>query len=297
MIRLPKFRHSDAKLSQMTVPTSFAGRLVFGDLIDASGVDRREVLLLRHTYNPDGLTGPVDLTPEKIHEYVRWQGIQNKIGNEPPKYWLNFIAAGGRRSRFLHAYENHGELADRRTGTLRCFDLRPSTFLSDLEDRLVIEWSKDAVNWAKSASGAVGFLITEIADARPEPFPGFDQVVLSFGELVAVIDDSRYERWRQALSSVQGIYLIADTKTGHLYVGKADGAQRILGRWSEYAKTGHGGNLALRELNKLDLTHRQHFQFSILRVFSPGASTAEVDAAEAHYKRALLTRQFGLNRN
>lgn len=281
----------------MTAPTPFTGRLAFGDLIDASGIDRRDVLLLRHTYNPDGLTGPVDLTLEKMHEYVRWQGIQNKIGKNPPKYWLNFIAAGGRRARFLHAYENRGEVDGLRTETMRCFDLQPSAFLSDLDERLVIEWSKDTVNWAKPASAAAGFSVTEIADARPEPFPGFDQVVLSFSELVAVMDDSRYERWRQALTSVQGIYLIADTKTGQLYVGKADGVQRILGRWGEYAKTGHGGNVALRELNKLDLAHRQHFQFSILRVFSPGASTAEMDSAEAHYKRALLTRQFGLNRN
>ncbi len=45
------------------------------------------------------------------------------------------------------------------------------------------------------------------------------------------------------------------------------------------------------------MTHRRHFIFSILRVFGPTATTAEVDAAEAHYKRALLTRQYGLNRN
>ena len=96
---------------------------------------------------------------------------------------------------------------------------------------------------------------------------------------------------------MQGIYLIADTKTGRLYVGKADGTERILGRWSNYAKTGHGGNVALRELSELDLTRREHFQFSILRVFGPGASTMEIDASENHYKRALLTRKFGLNRN
>lgn len=78
-----------------------------------------------------------------------------------------------------------------------------------------------------------------------------------------------------------------------------------MGRWGEYAKTGEGGNVALRELNNvalrelnnLDLGHRQHFQFSILRVSSPGASPAEVNAAESHYKRALLTRQSGINRN
>lgn len=86
-------------------------------------------------------------------------------------------------------------------------------------------------------------------------------------------------------------------KTGQLYVGKADGNERMLGRWSAYTKTGHGGNVALRDLDEVDMSHRNHFQFSILRVFSLGASTAEIDAAEAHYKRALLSRQFGLNRN
>ncbi|MCQ9162954.1 GIY-YIG nuclease family protein [Arthrobacter sp. STN4] len=281
----------------MTITTPFTGRLTFGDIVEASGVDPREILLLRHTYNADGLAGPADLTPEKIHESVRWQGVRNKVGKTPPKYWLNFVAAGGRRSRFLFAYENNGEIKDMRTADMRCFDLRPSPFLSDLEGRLVVEWSKDAVNWAKPALDCGGFLVTEVADARPEPFPGFDGLVLPFIELLAVMEDSRYGRWRQALSSVQGIYLIADTKTGQLYVGKADGAERMLGRWSQYAKTGHGGNVGLRDLDKLDPTHRQHFQFSILRVFDPGASMAEVDAAESHYKRILLTRQFGLNRN
>jgi hypothetical protein len=46
-----------------------------------------------------------------------------------------------------------------------------------------------------------------------------------------------------------------------------------------------------------DARHRQHFQFSILQVFSPSAPPAQVDAAEAHFKLALLTRQFGMNLN
>ncbi|MBB2996477.1 GIY-YIG nuclease family protein [Paeniglutamicibacter cryotolerans] len=281
----------------MTLTTSAAGKLTLGNFFDATGVDSSQVLLLRHTYTADGLTGPSDLTPEKIHEYVRLQGIDNKIGRTPPFIWMNFIAAGGRRSRFLGAYENHGEIVHERTPTLRCFDLRPTQFLASFQGRLVIEWSKDAVNWAKSAKNTMSFPIMEISDPRPEPFPGFDQLLLTFNELQSVVEDSRYDHWRQALGSVQGIYLIADTKTGRLYVGKADGAERILGRWSNYAKTGHGGNVALRELSELDLTHREHFQFSILRVFGPGASTMEIDASENHYKRALLTRKFGLNRN
>lgn len=100
-----------------------------------------------------------------------------------------------------------------------------------------------------------------------------------------------------ALGSVQGIYLIADTATGRLYVGKVDGRERILGRWSAYVRDGHGGNVALRELAGLDPDHARQFEFSILRVFAPMAIASEVDKAESHYKRALLTRQFGMNRN
>jgi excinuclease UvrABC nuclease subunit len=56
-------------------------------------------------------------------------------------------------------------------------------------------------------------------------------------------------RGTRALGSVQGVYLIADSSTGQLYVGKAE---RILGRWNAYAyayaRDGHGGNVALKEL-------------------------------------------------
>jgi len=120
---------------------------------------------------------------------------------------------------------------------------------------------------------------------------------LSYRELQEVIEDSRYASWRTALGAVQGIYLIADASTGKLYVGKADGAQRILGRWTTYARDGHGGNVAFRELAAVDRAHAHHFQFSILRVFGPSVPTAEVDAAESHYKDALLSRLFGMNRN
>lgn len=281
----------------MIRPKSAAGQLTLGNIFNAAEIDPSQVLLLRHTYTANGITGPADLTPEKIHEYVREQGVENKIGKTPPFIWMNFIAAGGRRARFLNAYENHGEIADRRTATRRYFDLRATPVLDTFRGRMVIEWSKDAVNWAKRAELARDFLVTEISDPRPQPFPGFERLLLSFSELQSVIEDSRYDQWRQVLGSVQGIYLIADTKTGKLYVGKADGTERMLGRWSDYAKTGHGGNVALRELDELDLTHRKHFQFSILRVFSPGASTLEIDLAEDHYKRALLTRRFGYNRN
>lgn len=188
--------------------------------------------------------------------YVREQGIQNsKIPATPPRFWLNFIATTGRRARFIIGHENHGKVLAERTEDRRFFDLRPTPVFAALSDRLVIEWTKDAVNWAKTGDQATSMTVVEISDPSSVPFPGFDSLLVSFEELQAVIADDRYGQWRTALSSVQGIYLIADAR------------------------------------------HRQHFQFSILQVFSPSAPSAQVDAAEAHFKRALLTRQVGMNLN
>lgn len=63
------------------------------------------------------------------------------------------------------------------------------------------------------------------------------------------------------------------------------------------ASDGHGSNIAFRELDNLDLRHRDHFVFSILRVFGPEAPQKQILDAEAHYKSALLSRDFGCNEN
>jgi hypothetical protein len=228
-------------------------------------------------------------------EYARSQGL--RFNAQQPRLWLNFLAESGRRCRYWGAFENHGEIAAERTDTHRVFDLRRSDVMSSLASRLVTEWSRDAINWAKKGSAAAAFPVVEIADPEVVPFPGYDNVLLDRAGLRTMLEDSRFEAWRTALGSVQGVYLITDTSTGKHYVGKADGAERILGRWTAYARDGHGGNLALRELRGADSEHSRHFQWSILRVFGPSTPQLDVDQAEAHYKRALLTRQFGLNRN
>ncbi|WP_415854136.1 GIY-YIG nuclease family protein [Sinomonas sp. G460-2] len=182
------------------------------------------------------------------------------------------------------------------------FDLRPSGFLSALADRLVVEWA--GRSWFRYGVSSANLCVLEIADRDRVPFPGFDSVRLTFRELQAMVEDGRYAEWLVALKAVQGIYLITDSTNGKQYVGKADGAERILGRWTSYAKDGHGGNKALRELaydstgeDPVKTDHARHFVFSLLRVFGPSTSSTVVDAAESHYKEALMTRAFGLNRN
>lgn len=280
------------------------GALTLADILMASGVSEiNDVVLIRHTltgesYNEE-LHTPADVTPANVLAYTRRQGRQaGKLGATPGPIWLVFIADGKTRARFFTAYENRGEVIEEQTDIRRFFDLHESDLLSSLRNRLVIDWGKDAINWAKRGARAETMPVVEIADPTAVPFPGFERVRISYGELQDVVVDSRYAEWRTALRAVKGIYLIADsTGPGRLYVGKADGQDGIFGRWSSYAQTGHGGNVALRALTGLDPKHAANFTFSILRVFAHSAVAAEIDAAETHFKESLLTRKFGHNRN
>ncbi len=287
------------------LPRTERGDLTLGHILAATGRDLGEVLVVRHTFrvgtnDMHALSGPADLTDSRVLAYTRRQGMV-KFPASPPPFWLVFIADGGLRSRFFGAFENRGEILGERvreaSGPVRTFDLRPSVFLEALRQRLVIEWSKDPVNWAKPGVKAAAFAVAEIADPSEVPFPGFDQVLVDFATLIEAVEGSRYRAWQAALGSVQGIYLITDAVSGQQYVGKADGSERILGRWATYARTGHGGNVALARLLGVDPDRRHDFRFSILRVFGPSTPRADVDAAEEHFKRALMTRQFGFNRN
>lgn len=78
-------------------------------------------------------------------------------------------------------------------------------------------------------------------------FPGFKGVDLSKNHLDVVVKN-QIESWRTALSNVAGVYLISDKTSGKLYVGSACGEGGIWQRWSQYAISGHGGNVELIDL-------------------------------------------------
>ncbi|GII99987.1 GIY-YIG catalytic domain-containing protein [Sediminihabitans luteus] len=269
------------------------GVLNLGHLLDAAGIDPATVLAIRHTSRPGGLPARHVATPAEVFDYTRSQAFSPSS----PPLWLLFWADGGTRSRLLWAYENHGAISEPDAIGERMFDLRPSQALSVFNDRLVVEWTGGAINWSRRGAAAASFPVVEIADPAAVPFPGYDRVLLTYGEMRDVVNDLRYAAWQTALEAVHGVYLISDKRTGKQYVGKADGGQRILGRWKDYASTGHGGDKGLVEIVGADATHRDDFVFSILRVFGPSTPQAEILEAESHYKQALLTRHWGYNHN
>lgn len=128
-------------------------------------------------------------------------------------------------------------------------------------------------------------------------FPGFASVRIRFDQLRHIVGRD-LATWRAALAAVAGIYLIADTATGKLYVGSASGIAGIWGRWCTYAATGHGGNQELiGVLAERGSEHVQHFQFSILEICDVLTPETDVFRREVHWKQVLCSCEFGHNLN
>lgn len=131
-----------------------------------------------------------------------------------------------------------------------------------------------------------------------EKFPGYENVNLSWRELNYVL---KKKTWKTALENQKGVYLITDTKTNKRYVGSAYGDNMILGRWSDYAKDGHGGNKELRQLvgeQGIDYV-KDNFRYSILDIYKSTVDDETIRARESWWKELLLTRNpdFGYNAN
>lgn len=281
---------SQAPDPSLLTPSTFT----LGDALAKAGLPLAETMVIRHAYvkiHKDGFPGiNADSTFDQVLSYTSTQSRDTKVFKaKPARYWVIFLPDLGTRARLWAVVENVGEIPN--DGPLREFDLRvlPEA-LSDLAGRLVIRWASPRAWWVNGTTGQK-YPVIEVADAEPEQFPGFDHLVVGFDRLQAVISDPRYAAWRTALSSVIGVYLITDLSDGRQYVGKADGDETLLQRWTAYATNGHGGNV---ELKKRD---RKNFQFSVLRVLDPSTAGADVNAVESHYKTSLGTRAHGLNKN
>ena len=268
--------------------------LTLGPILLSAGIDPNEAQVIRHAYvrehEDTGLQGiHADSSDQEILSYTSQQSAKpGTFPTVPPPIWVVFVREGGDRARLWSVVENRGELSN--DGTLRTFDLAVSEHMTALRNRLVIGW-RSPRTWRLNGPTAAAYPVMEIADAEPVPFPGFDRLVLNYAQLQAVMREHRYASWRTALSSVVGIYLITDTLDGRQYVGKADGTESIRQRWNVYAANGHGGNVKLLKIDP------NTFRFSLLRVFDPATPAHSINEAENHFKKALDTRQHGLNGN
>ena len=130
-------------------------------------------------------------------------------------------------------------------------------------------------------------------------FTSYDKVDLSFNQLCEIVEN-QYQDYISALSAVQGIYMIIDTKTGKQYIGSAYGENGIYGRWESYALTYDGGNkefVKLKNDTELGIECFSDFKYIILEILPFNVSHKEVINKENFYKQRFLTKKFGYNDN
>jgi hypothetical protein len=288
------------------------------DLLHGKGIDPQQVLVLRHRPSEPGLNKVLPwLAAEKPDVFNAYQQTQTKKLEKAmlsAAYVASFIGREAGKALFIGLYsigpskpltvEEYWQIpaniemkafgmkgfnpeTDGRSSIL-WFDLVPAPFYSEWKGKLIVSWPPPERSWWRRAHRndmpVLAILQDSALDAAMTPW---DEILLTWEEL-AVLPT----RWRSALAQWRGIYYIFDTSDGKGYVGSAYGEGNLLGRWLNYAASGHGGNTQLRKRDP------KTFRFSILQRISPDMEADDVVRVESTWKERLHTRQpFGLNDN
>ncbi|MGK8501326.1 GIY-YIG nuclease family protein [Nocardia asiatica] len=188
------------------------------------------------------------------------------------------------------------------------YELVPLAMHSEYIKRLIIKLERPVgrdlyLRWYETLQDSkLNPTVYELApDTKLGTFPGFQNVRLKHAELQRILANSE-PSWKDALSSVKGVYVITDLSSGQLYVGSASSeANGLWQRWSSYAnqKNLTGGNSGLEHLRaQLGDGHIvDNFQYSILEIFDPKTKAETILLRESFWKLALDSRAHGMNRN
>jgi hypothetical protein len=288
------------------------------DLFATIGIDPEKVIVMRHRpFEPELnkiLPWLAEEQPGVFNAYQQTQG--EKLENSMMKligdgYVASFIGQESGKALFVGIYKIDGAkplthkqywkvpaykqmqvygmrgFQEESRESILWFDLTPTDFYSEWKGKMVIKWPAPERSWWRRAhkNDFQIYAITEESKLSAS-MPEWYALDLKWDEL-KVLPSS----WREKLSEWRGVYYIFDTQACVGYVGSAYGSLNILGRWLNYAETGHGGNKLLKNKNP------EFFRFTILERVSPDMSDHEVIAIENSWKNRLHTIEFGLNDN
>lgn len=277
--------------------------LNFSDVLIKVGLDPTRVKLIRHSLADKEFRQCYE--KGMVTEYTRVQSDNFSNGYD---YWCVFISDKSTTAKFFACYKVNGGVCDTQDikpdnfpledwfqGQKMFYELEHIDLLKEYEGRLLIEWGKGALAWAQKATNEKP--IVAIQDKRA--FSGYENFILTYDELKEIVKDpTAYESWHTALSSVNAIYLIVDRENGRQYVGSAYGKDGLLGRWTHYVDSLHGGNKLMKELLCNYPQRYKYFQFSILQLLPKTATPDDVIHTETLWKKKLLTYEpLGMNAN
>lgn len=287
------------------------------DLLVGKNINPRDVIIMRHCPEP-GLRKVLPwLAAEKsdvFNAYQSTHGEKVETALKKAKYVASFIGHKAKKAMFIGLYEIKGNrpltyeqywripayIEMKSFGMLGwnkkkndrpfClwFELEQTDFYESWKGKMIVHWPGLERSWWRWADrNEVPVIAIHEESALDAAMPKWDQLKLSWDDL-SVIPSS----WRTVLSQWRGIYYIFDQSDGKGYVGSAYGTDNLLGRWLNYAASGHGGNKLLRKRKPENLI------FTILQRVSPDMEINEVIQLESTWKERLHTHApFGLNDN
>jgi len=292
------------------------------DLLRKQGIDPSTVLVLRHRPHEPELNKVLPwLAAEQPKVYNAYQQTQGKIleramtkleghgyvasliGHLPSKaVFVGLYQIAGSRPLSRRAYWRvpahvlmrrlYGMVGWTRArdnrGTIRWFNLRRVPSWNVWTGGLIIDWPRPERAWWRRAHRYPFNVRSILEESRLLPeMPAWNEIDFTWEDLRGLPSS-----WQSILAQWRGIYLISDSSTRRGYVGAAYGRDNLLGRWLNYSRTGHGGNVWLRRVDPA------HLRFTILQRVSPDLDPDEVLPLEASWKHRLHTRYpSGLNDN
>jgi hypothetical protein len=285
------------------------------DLLRKNGIEPEQVLVLRHRPPEPELNKVLPWLaaekPDVFNAYQQTQGekvekamagasyVASFIGHEPGKgLFVGLYSVGVSRPLTHEEYWQvpayiemkkfgmKGLSGDR--SSVLWFDLLPTEFCSPWKGKLIVGWPPPDRSWWRRAHKNTMPVLAILEDsALDAAMPGWDEIALNWEDLGVLPT-----RWKFVLSQTRGVYYIFDTSDGKGYVGSAYGDGNLLGRWLNYAASGHGGNALLRKRDP------RHFRFSILQRVGPDTDANDVIRLEGTWKKRLHTGPpYGLNDN
>lgn len=251
----------------------------------------KRVKLVRHK---DSRTEYKDILKDR-EVLLEYQKEQGKEVFKNTDYLISFIGQDNSKALLFGVFKVDGVVAK---GDKFYYDIKEVNIIDELIDRVVIDWGKSAISWYQWYDKQTKEVIEILPKGYLGEFKGLTNFVLDYGELKKLISNPDANKdWKSNLSSINGIYMILDTKTGSQYIGSAYGIGGVWQRWSEYASSIHGNNKRLKELCKKDANYKKNFQYAILESLPSNINKKEVIKIESLYKEKFGTRAFGLNEN
>lgn len=272
------------------------------------GIDIEQTKLVRHPLNKEDVR---DVYNRGMIE--AYQSTQSKNCFDNCKYIAAFMGTNKTEALFIGMYEIIESVAGSEVASLMpegypypehfaadhiYYKMKKLDDMSDMNKKLVIDWGQATRSWFQWANNDKEVL--SISNRDEIEFPGYEEMILSYADLGDIVDgEIRYRKWIEALKNVNGIYLICDTKRNKQYVGSTYNDDGILGRWTEYYKTHHGGDVDIKEHLRKYPDAYYDFQFTILRILPKNVADKEAIRVESIYKNKLCIRnpEYGLNRN